>query len=229
MSKWAKDSPTRGIAAAAVLGGTASALGGGKFANGAASGAFTYLFNQIAHGKFSVAERSSLVLYSSSEQRTAGNGRLFADDMQGLGAYSKGKSLAVDLDDWDQETDFGSFLKSKIGELKFDNLVLCAHGGEDGICNAMLRDFYDPQGTSGRNFLTSVKPFLTSSTGSIRFYNCHDGIPSSTLKGIATLFGKPVYSQNANEEMVAHGYTIYPLARGEDGKLYEGYWNVTKP
>ena len=36
-------------AAAAVAGGTASALGGGKFVNGAASGAFTYLFNQAAH------------------------------------------------------------------------------------------------------------------------------------------------------------------------------------
>ncbi|BET68095.1 hypothetical protein ASA1KI_30130 [Opitutales bacterium ASA1] len=35
--------------AAAVVGGTASALGGGKFANGAASGAFTYLFNEVAH------------------------------------------------------------------------------------------------------------------------------------------------------------------------------------
>jgi hypothetical protein len=35
--------------AAAVVGGTASALGGGKFANGAASGAFTYLFNWATH------------------------------------------------------------------------------------------------------------------------------------------------------------------------------------
>ena len=35
--------------AAAAVGGTASELGGGKFANGAASGAFTYLFNQAAH------------------------------------------------------------------------------------------------------------------------------------------------------------------------------------
>jgi RHS repeat-associated protein len=36
-------------AAAAVVGGTASALGGGKFANGAVSGAFTHLFNNEAH------------------------------------------------------------------------------------------------------------------------------------------------------------------------------------
>jgi RHS repeat-associated protein len=36
-------------AAAAVVGGTASVVGGGKFANGAVSGAFTYLFNHAAH------------------------------------------------------------------------------------------------------------------------------------------------------------------------------------
>lgn len=35
--------------AGAVVGGTASALGGGKFANGAVSGAFTYMFNHNAH------------------------------------------------------------------------------------------------------------------------------------------------------------------------------------
>ncbi|BET68102.1 hypothetical protein ASA1KI_30200 [Opitutales bacterium ASA1] len=37
------------FAAAAVVGGTASVLGGGKFANGAASGVFTYLFNARQH------------------------------------------------------------------------------------------------------------------------------------------------------------------------------------
>jgi RHS repeat-associated protein len=38
-----------GTIAAAVVGGTASAVGGGKFANGAVSGAFTYIFNKVAH------------------------------------------------------------------------------------------------------------------------------------------------------------------------------------
>lgn len=35
--------------AAAIVGGTASVVGGGKFANGAVSGAFTYLFNWATH------------------------------------------------------------------------------------------------------------------------------------------------------------------------------------
>ncbi|MGH8016716.1 MAG: RHS repeat-associated core domain-containing protein [Opitutaceae bacterium] len=38
--------------AAAVIGGTASVLGGGKFANGATTGAFTYLFNSALHHNY---------------------------------------------------------------------------------------------------------------------------------------------------------------------------------
>ena len=38
-----------GIIASAVIGGTASAIGGGKFENGAITGAFGYLFNCVAH------------------------------------------------------------------------------------------------------------------------------------------------------------------------------------
>ncbi len=41
--------PFTGAAASAIIGGTASTLSGGKFANGALSGAFGYLFNQAAH------------------------------------------------------------------------------------------------------------------------------------------------------------------------------------
>jgi hypothetical protein len=39
-----------GTVASAVIGGTASVMGGGKFANGAQTGAFGYLFNYCAHG-----------------------------------------------------------------------------------------------------------------------------------------------------------------------------------
>lgn len=40
---------TAQVVAAAVVGGTAAELGGGKFANGAATGAFSYLYNAAAH------------------------------------------------------------------------------------------------------------------------------------------------------------------------------------
>jgi hypothetical protein len=43
------DSVTGRTVGAAIIGGTASALGGGKFANGAVSAAFTHLFNDEAH------------------------------------------------------------------------------------------------------------------------------------------------------------------------------------
>jgi hypothetical protein len=38
-----------GTTVSAILGGAGSALGGGKFANGAVTGAFAYLFNDLAH------------------------------------------------------------------------------------------------------------------------------------------------------------------------------------
>jgi hypothetical protein len=49
-SKWGVFQTTvGGTVTAAVVGGTASALGGGKFANGAVTGAYTMLYNHIAH------------------------------------------------------------------------------------------------------------------------------------------------------------------------------------
>ena len=49
-SKWGVFSTDAGqLVTAAVVGGTASELGGGKFANGAVTGAYTMLFNHMAH------------------------------------------------------------------------------------------------------------------------------------------------------------------------------------
>ena len=42
--------PVSGTITSAVVGGTASALGGGSFANGATTAAFGYLFNELSHG-----------------------------------------------------------------------------------------------------------------------------------------------------------------------------------
>ena len=51
-SKWGTFQTTSGqLVTAAVVGGTASELGGGKFANGAVTGAYTMLFNHMAHQK----------------------------------------------------------------------------------------------------------------------------------------------------------------------------------
>jgi hypothetical protein len=51
ISRLAPDDAMGQTVAAAVVGGTASAVGGGKFANGAVSGAFTQMFNAWPHPK----------------------------------------------------------------------------------------------------------------------------------------------------------------------------------
>lgn len=48
------------VSANMVLGGTASELGGGKFANGAATAAFVMLFNEIEHQQ-SVQQHTAFV------------------------------------------------------------------------------------------------------------------------------------------------------------------------
>ena len=48
-----------GAAASAIIGGTASTLSGGKFANGALSGAFGYLFNQLGNGRGKIVGRDT--------------------------------------------------------------------------------------------------------------------------------------------------------------------------
>ena len=51
-SKWSVfQSDVGSVVTAAVVGGTASGLGGGKFANGAVTGAYTMLFNHMVHQK----------------------------------------------------------------------------------------------------------------------------------------------------------------------------------
>jgi RHS repeat-associated protein len=56
------------VAAAAVVGGTASALGGGKFANGAVSGAFTYMFNHEAHSWWDDTKETLSVAWQGAKQ-----------------------------------------------------------------------------------------------------------------------------------------------------------------
>ena len=63
-----------GLASSVLLGGTASALSGGKFANGAKSAAFSYLFNQAMHGAKRLASALERVHISRAmmEQTVAG-------------------------------------------------------------------------------------------------------------------------------------------------------------
>ena len=72
------------IVASAVLGGAASALTGGKFANGAVTGAFSRGFNDEAHYQ---ADRQSFWDYF---QKRVMSGQVRDDIFSALGAYAKG-------------------------------------------------------------------------------------------------------------------------------------------
>jgi hypothetical protein len=55
------------VAMSAIVGGTASALGGGKFANGAVSAAFVMMYNEWAHDRQAlVVDRAKRILQTSS-------------------------------------------------------------------------------------------------------------------------------------------------------------------
>ncbi|MHB8530724.1 MAG: hypothetical protein ACYC8V_14595 [Caulobacteraceae bacterium] len=56
------DELTEGTAESAILGGVGSLLGGGKFQNGAITGAFGYLFNEVAHRWASQASAGGALL-----------------------------------------------------------------------------------------------------------------------------------------------------------------------
>lgn len=76
---WSGGDKLSGTITSAVVGGTGSVLGGGKFANGAVTGAFGYLFNYLAHLQ---VER----LYTT-ESGTYSRFTLFADGKQVYSGY----------------------------------------------------------------------------------------------------------------------------------------------
>jgi hypothetical protein len=61
------DNPLAGAFVSAAVGGTASVLGGGKFANGAMTGAFSYLFNYIKHARELSKQEGQAVVDAAKE------------------------------------------------------------------------------------------------------------------------------------------------------------------
>jgi hypothetical protein len=95
----------------AVLGGTASVLGGGKFQNGAMTGAFGYLFNCSAHPGACTAEENRADMKARREKETASvlgwmsDAKGFLDGLRGAdGAAGLSKSLKVISDGADYVT-----------------------------------------------------------------------------------------------------------------------------
>ena len=77
-----------GAAASAMIGGTASVIAGGKFANGAVSGAFGYLYNQCGDGGcFTTAEERNVLEqegFAAYYEKACGNGDLNACRFYGI-------------------------------------------------------------------------------------------------------------------------------------------------
>jgi len=83
---------------AAIVGGTASKLGGGKFANGAVSGAFVHMYNESAH--FDVEAHNAKVLANEKAFNTAygknGDAYMMGDTKVGQSVISVSvKALAI--------------------------------------------------------------------------------------------------------------------------------------
>lgn len=138
---------------AAVVGGTASALGGGKFANGAVTSAFQHLFNAEAPKEFESVAETNALKFDGSEGKTLivrSN-----TDMQDLGLYytdaemnaatnGNARVLLVDL--------FNSYLDDPAKFIrdagfegkKFDNIVLERHNGAKGEGSAKMVRLFSP-------------------------------------------------------------------------------------
>uniref|UniRef100_UPI002738D58E hypothetical protein n=7 Tax=Thiolapillus sp. TaxID=2017437 RepID=UPI002738D58E len=94
-----------GAAASAIIGGTASTLSGGKFANGALSGAFGYLYNQM--GEYLTAEGYNQKYGGKCETAECVVGfppeldvRTIEDIDQGLDALTDGLSAILSGGGW---------------------------------------------------------------------------------------------------------------------------------
>ena len=163
IGKWAQGSPAKGITAAAVVGGTASAIGGGKFANGAVSGAFTYLFNYLEHESF----KADLAFYDNSDKLTKEERESVAQAAQRYGAKAVGVSSLDEVVEYLKENSH-----------PYDRILLISHGslGDFGIGDQGLTSL-SPQLASIRN--------LISSNGEMYLMGCLSGGKQSYVDSLA--------------------------------------------
>lgn len=220
-----EDSRSLGLAAAAVVGGTASELGGGKFANGAVSGAFSYLFNQLSESfiekergaklNFDGSDGSILFVEYSPELGSAGN--LFRTAQQ-----KKWGNEHLDVNEMEPGQSYADFVKARLGDRKFDNIVFGRHGGPSGAKEYMEKLY------STKSALVVALTSHLRAGGDIFMYQCY-GIcsPRETL----------LLSKAFGNVMVWRSVTIpYPSATGITarvrdpitGKQYDGLWRGTQ-
>lgn len=103
-----------GTIASAVVGGTAESLGGGKFANGAVTGAMVHVLNDLNHSESIPIETSA-----STDGKIAVVGGFFDDTLNALGYNSPGRDLEsflrskgydVEYFTWDEGSRLGNWI-----------------------------------------------------------------------------------------------------------------------
>jgi len=104
--------------AAAIVGGTASAIGGGKFANGAMSGAFTFLFNYLAHSSTNNAGIYDVAFYDMNDR----DGE-YADSVSFRAAARRYGKKAVGVSSLE---DIHAYLKDH--PYPYDSIAIFGHG-----------------------------------------------------------------------------------------------------
>jgi hypothetical protein len=226
IAEWADGNETKGLVAATIVGGTASAIGGGKFANGAVSGAFSYLFNQLSE-KFNKTgpynwdqEGDNLVLYSRKELGS------LSDGVEDIPKRTKGNHAILNIDDAEKSGDVGKYVTEKLGDRTFDRVVFIRHGGAQGEMNDRIMGYLDPTFVSGRALHSAVAPHLRSG-GSFWSASCYGITNPSTIAALKNVYSNaPVWRNSYGPLWIGYVGMTPSVAVGQRGYRMPGGWYV---
>ena len=196
-------------AASAAIGGTASKLSGGSFANGAQTGAFQQLFNHVA----------------TSVTKSTGDGALD-------GATAEKARGAVDML-WFNPNDPGdsTFFKSLSNWTRNEGeFILAAHGNSDHI-----EDRSDGRGSiyyfaKEASYEIEAHPRFAAAT-SVRLLSCNTGLGNlaSFAQDLANHLGKPVIAPTAYVFFKPNGRIFAGAANTIGGKyVFSGTYKEWK-
>jgi len=150
------------VAMSAIVGGTASELGGGKFANGAVTGAFVMLYNDMAHGSVAMNRKRQALLAGAKD------GHLTLEEANNWYVYGGGKMVLVDGTRLKYEltggvTDQGNFSAKVTGEdwAVYGQVTVSSKTG------GIFQDSYgfEMHGSPLRDFLTIIGRSVAGSVG----------------------------------------------------------------
>ena len=208
IGKWTGDSTVRGVTAAALVGGTSSALGGGKFANGAASGAFVYLFNRTAHKdpipSNQISARVDLAFYDARDP-----GGLTADYMHQSAGHESFEAGAVAHSPTRipvrSEADIANYFRNNPGIV--NSIGWFGHGNEDGIV---------VNGSLISNSTIKLFGSHLASTGQLYLFSCDVSNLSAALNYAKYLnVGQSLYAHRGEAQYVRLLTPTGPVPTGE--------------